>query len=86
MGNEDQVSSYYKIRQQLDHLSKELLTYIQKPQYILPFLQPGRLVHIKNGTDDFGWGMVVNFQKKANQNKVHVFALYYIFIKNEPHC
>ncbi|XP_060568728.1 exosome RNA helicase MTR4-like [Ruditapes philippinarum] len=69
VANEDQVSSYYKLRQQLDHLSKELLTYIQKPQYILPFLQPGRLVHVKNGTDDFSWGMIVNFQKKANQSK-----------------
>lgn len=67
--NEDQVSSYYKIRQQLDNLSKELLTFIQKPQYLLPFLQPGRLVKVKNGEDDFGWGMVVNFQKKANQSK-----------------
>jgi ATP-dependent RNA helicase DOB1 len=75
VANEDQVSSYYKLRQQLDHLSKELLTYIQKPQYILPFLQPGRLVHVKNGTDDFSWGMIVNFQKKANQSKVSVFVL-----------
>ncbi|KAH3850420.1 hypothetical protein DPMN_092831 [Dreissena polymorpha] len=67
--NEDQVTSYYKIRQQLDHLGKELQAYIQKPQYLLPFLQPGRLVHVKNGEDDFGWTMVVNFQKKANQSK-----------------
>ena len=27
---------------------------------------------MKNGEDDFGWGMVVNFQKKANQSKVSV--------------
>ena len=45
--NEKQVSSYYKIRQQLDHLGKELLHFLQKPQYILPFLQPGRLVKVK---------------------------------------
>jgi len=68
--NEEQVGSYFKIRQQLNHLSKELLSFLQKPQYILPFLQPGRLVRVKNGEDDFGWCMVINFQKKANQNKV----------------
>lgn len=67
--NEDSVASYYKIRQQLDNLGKELLTFIQKPQYILPFLQPGRLVQVKNEKDDFGWGAVINFQKKANQSK-----------------
>ena len=44
--NEDQVSTYYKIRQQLDNLGSDLLTYIQKPQYLLPFLQPGRLVKV----------------------------------------
>jgi len=44
--NEDQIASYYKIRQQLDTLSKQLLSYIQKPQYLLPFLQPGRLVKV----------------------------------------
>lgn len=67
--NEDSVASYYKIRQQLDNLGRELLTFIQKPQYILPFLQPGRLVQVKNEKDDFGWGAVINFQKKANQSK-----------------
>jgi ATP-dependent RNA helicase DOB1 len=69
ISNEDQVSSYYKIRQQLDNLGREMLAYIQKPQYLLPFLQPGRLVKVVNGDDDFGWGVVVNFQKKANQSK-----------------
>ena len=44
--NEDQVSTYYKIRQQLDNLGSDLLSYIQKPQYLLPFLQPGRLVKV----------------------------------------
>jgi len=44
--NEDQVSTYFKIRQQLDNLGKELLSYIQKPQYLLPFLQPGRLIKV----------------------------------------
>ena len=24
---------------------------------------------MRNGTDEFGWGVVVNFQKKANQSK-----------------
>ncbi|XP_071173265.1 exosome RNA helicase MTR4-like isoform X2 [Mytilus edulis] len=67
--NEDQVSAYYKIRQQLDNLGNDLLTFIQKPNYLLPFLQPGRLVKIKNGEDDFGWTVVVNIQKKANQTK-----------------
>lgn len=49
--NEDQVASYYKLRQQLDNLGKDLLTFIQKPQYLLPFLQPGRLVKVRLYTE-----------------------------------
>ncbi|ELU06394.1 hypothetical protein CAPTEDRAFT_155216 [Capitella teleta] len=66
---EDSVASYYKIRQQLDNLGKELHAYITKPQYVLPFLQPGRLVKVVNGPDAFDWGVVVNFQKKSNQSE-----------------
>lgn len=67
--DEEAVSSYYKLRQQLDKLSQELLQFIHQPKYLVPFLQPGRLVHIVNGKEDFGWGTIINYQKKANQNK-----------------
>ena len=42
-------------------------THITKPIYCVPFLQPGRLVKVEHNDEDFGWGAVVNFQKKANQ-------------------
>uniref|UniRef100_A0A8D2H0J2 Exosome RNA helicase MTR4 n=1 Tax=Urocitellus parryii TaxID=9999 RepID=A0A8D2H0J2_UROPR len=64
--NEESVVIYYKIRQQLAKLGKEIEDYIHKPKYCLPFLQPGRLVKVKNEGDDFGWGVVVNFSKKSN--------------------
>ena len=44
---EDEIASYHKIRQQLQGLEKETQRYLQKPQYILPFLQPGRLVKVR---------------------------------------
>ena len=44
--NEENAMGYYKIRQQLQRLSEELLQYIHQPKYLLPFLQPGRLVHV----------------------------------------
>jgi hypothetical protein len=36
-----------------------------KPQYLVPFLQPGRLVRVKQADKDFGFGVVINFKKKA---------------------
>uniref|UniRef100_A0A8C1WE07 Exosome RNA helicase MTR4 n=1 Tax=Cyprinus carpio TaxID=7962 RepID=A0A8C1WE07_CYPCA len=64
--NEESVVTYYKIRQQLAKLGKEIEEFIHKPRYCLPFLQPGRLVRVKKEDLDFGWGIVVNFQKKTN--------------------
>ncbi|XP_067290002.1 exosome RNA helicase MTR4 [Pseudorasbora parva] len=64
--NEESVVTYYKIRQQLAKLGKEIEEFIHKPRYCLPFLQPGRLVRVKKDDLDFGWGVIVNFQKKAN--------------------
>ncbi|XP_059845388.1 exosome RNA helicase MTR4 [Hypanus sabinus] len=64
--NEENVVAYYKIRQQLAKLGKEIEEYLHKPKYCLPFLQPGRLVKVKNEDDDFGWGVVINFNKKSN--------------------
>ncbi|KAF3701915.1 Superkiller viralicidic activity 2-like 2 [Channa argus] len=64
--NEESVVTYFKIRQQLAKLGKEIQEFIHKPKYCLPFLQPGRLVKVKNEDSDFGWGVVVNFSKKTN--------------------
>ncbi|XP_028273277.1 exosome RNA helicase MTR4 [Parambassis ranga] len=64
--NEENVVTYFKIRQQLAKLGKEIQEFIHKPKYCLPFLQPGRLVKVKNEDVDFGWGVVVNFSKKSN--------------------
>ncbi|XP_053724752.1 exosome RNA helicase MTR4 [Synchiropus splendidus] len=64
--NEESVVTYFKIRQQLAKLGKEIQEFIHKPKYCLPFLQPGRLVKVKNEDLDFGWGVVINFSKKSN--------------------
>ena len=37
---------------------------ITHPTYSLPFLQPGRLVKVKHEELDFGWGVVISFQKR----------------------
>ncbi|XP_055849713.1 exosome RNA helicase MTR4 [Episyrphus balteatus] len=65
--DEHSVASYHHIRDQLDTLGKQFRTYITKPEYLMPFLQPGRLVKVQNETDEFDWGIVVNFKKQADK-------------------
>ncbi|KAF8603077.1 ATP-dependent RNA helicase [Ceratobasidium sp. AG-I] len=62
---EESISEYYEIRQQLDELAKDFRTVITHPTYALPFLQPGRLVTVKHGDLDFGWGVVINFSQRT---------------------
>ena len=63
--DEDNIADYYDLRQQLDILTKDLRDVLNHPTYALPFLQPGRLVKVKHADLDFGWGCVVNYQKRV---------------------
>jgi len=58
------VSQYYEYRHQLDQLVADFREVITHPTYSLPFLQPGRLVRVKYEKLDFGWGVIVNYQKR----------------------
>ncbi|ORX86527.1 antiviral helicase [Anaeromyces robustus] len=90
--NEESIEEYYNIYKQLEIYKEDFKSVINHPVYILPFLQPGRLVHIKINhqhdletnlddnailneesntidDDDFGWGILINFQKCFTQIK-----------------
>ncbi|XP_012539162.1 exosome RNA helicase MTR4 [Monomorium pharaonis] len=66
----DEISTYHDIREQLNRLSAEFQSFLTKPEYLVPFLQPGRLVKVKNGNETFDWGIIVNFKKKNPKNPV----------------
>ncbi|KCV69270.1 hypothetical protein H696_03697 [Fonticula alba] len=65
---EDEIAAYYSIEQQIATLNDSVRKVITHPTFLVPFLQPGRLVRIRNGDQDFGWGVVVNFTKKTNSH------------------
>ncbi|KAI0036405.1 antiviral helicase [Vararia minispora EC-137] len=62
--DEERVAEYYEFRQQLDQMSSDFKDVITHPNYALPFLQPGRLIKIKYRDLDFGWGVIINYQKR----------------------
>ncbi|WVR04355.1 hypothetical protein IAU60_001356 [Kwoniella sp. DSM 27419] len=63
---EDEIKEYYEIRQQLKEKGQDFQAVITHPTYSLRFLQAGRMVEIKDGEKDFGWGVVVAFNKVVN--------------------
>ncbi|VDQ15621.1 unnamed protein product [Trichobilharzia regenti] len=44
--DEESVESYHQIKSCLNDLVSQQWQYIRRPQYIVPFLQPGRLVQV----------------------------------------
>lgn len=62
--DEQTVKEYYDLRTQLDNYAKDMRNVVNHPQHSLQFLQSGRLVKVKHGEHDFGWGAVVNFAKR----------------------
>lgn len=75
VADEELVSEYYEYRQQLDQMAADFREVITHPNYSLPFLQPGRLVKIKYQDLDFGWGVIINYQKRRSP-KVRMLPLY----------
>eukprot|EP00124_Ichthyophonus_hoferi_P004650 Ihof_evm3s539 gene=Ihof_evmTU3s539 len=66
---EPAVAELYLCRNQLKKLRGDMLSVIRSPKNILKFLQPGRLVKVVDGDESWGWGCVLNFQKKFNHQK-----------------
>lgn len=66
--DEASITSYHHIREQLDSLGKKYHEFYTNPQYLVPFLQPGRMVKVKTEEDEYDWGIIVNFKKDTKDN------------------
>ena len=88
--DEKLVSEYYEYRQQLDQMGADFREVITHPTYSLPFLQPGRLVKVKYQKLEFGWGVVISYQKRLPPKVSICSALrrallkLFVFLKNRP--
>lgn len=67
--DEHAIASYHHIREQLDILGKQFKHYITMPNYLIPFLQPGRMVKVENEVEEFEWGIIINFKKREDDKK-----------------
>lgn len=65
IADEATIASYYHVRDQLDKLGKQFQEFITRPQYLVPFLQPGRMVKVQRDGVEFDWGIIVNFKKRT---------------------
>lgn len=62
--DEDEVAAYYTMKKTLAQLDADRREVMRHPSYALPFLQAGRLIKVQHDDTDYGWGVVVSYQKR----------------------
>ncbi|KAL6560103.1 Helix-loop-helix protein 2 [Orobanche hederae] len=62
---EAEVAEFHGLKLEMAQLEKKMMGAITQPERVLSFLQPGRLVKVREGGTDWGWGVVVNVVKKT---------------------
>ncbi|XP_051131807.1 DExH-box ATP-dependent RNA helicase DExH10 [Andrographis paniculata] len=62
---EAEVAEYHKIKLEIAQLEKKMMAEITRPERVLSLLSPGRLVKVREGGTDWGWGVVINVVKKS---------------------
>ncbi|KFK39917.1 hypothetical protein AALP_AA3G305800 [Arabis alpina] len=63
---EAEVAEYHRLKLDIAQFEKKLMSEIIRPERVLCFLDTGRLVKIREGGTDWGWGVVVNVVKNPS--------------------
>lgn len=63
---ENEVAEYHKLILEISQLEKKLMIEITRPERVLYYLDPGRLIKVREGGTDWGWGVVVNVVKRPS--------------------
>lgn len=73
--DEFHVKEYYDLKKQLELYQEDARRVITHPGHILPFLKPGRVIKVKVGANEYGWGMIASFSKRNNKrNPTQVYT------------
>ncbi|KAM0867865.1 hypothetical protein ACQ4PT_041687 [Festuca glaucescens] len=61
---ENDLAEYHKLVLDISELEKKIMSEMIRRERALLYLVPGRLVKVRDGSTDWGWGVVVNVVKK----------------------
>lgn len=65
--DETDVKEYYDLQQQLDGYREDERKVITHPSNILPHLKSGRLLKVKVADNNYGWAIVIDFNRRSNK-------------------
>merc|ERR1712194_385963 len=61
---EEAIADYYYIMKEREKKKEDARQIIIAPEHIAPFLNPGRLVYMKDEATDWGWGIVISASRR----------------------
>lgn len=61
---ESVIAEYYDLKEKIAVYEQDMKDVMNHPNYCLPFMQPGRLVRIRNDKTLFDWGVVITYNKR----------------------
>lgn len=61
---DEAIADYYYVTKELDKKREERRQILIRPENIAPYLNPGRLVYMKDGDNDWGWGILIAAARK----------------------
>ncbi|CAE8646419.1 unnamed protein product [Polarella glacialis] len=61
---DETIADYYYIAKELEKKTEERRQIVIRPENIAPYLNPGRLVYMKDGETEWGWGILVAASRK----------------------
>eukprot|EP01090_Pellita_catalonica_P017653 TRINITY_DN5376_c0_g2_i1.p1 TRINITY_DN5376_c0_g2~~TRINITY_DN5376_c0_g2_i1.p1 ORF type:complete len:651 (+),score=104.70 TRINITY_DN5376_c0_g2_i1:451-2403(+) len=73
--NEATVAEHFQLISQRDKLTLLFKDIVHQPIHVLPFLVPGRFIRIKDKDVDWGWGILVSYQKRHDSDTASKQAL-----------
>lgn len=62
--SEEALQQYQQLRGRILHQEKIILSYMVLPDKCLHFLRPGRLIRVREGKTEWGWGVVVSVARR----------------------
>jgi ATP-dependent RNA helicase DOB1 len=69
VGDDDEKAAlageYYQMDQQLQLTRRKITQIVRKPEYVLKFLSPGRLLDVSLEGEAFGWGVLISCRKRS---------------------
>lgn len=75
---ESTIAEYYDLKEKIAVYEQDMKDVMNHPNYCIPFINPGRLVKIRNEKTVFDWGVVVNYNQRLKPfvNPLNWFLTY----------